>query len=122
MKRDSRLIAFSREHHLALKLGNQLAKIDCAEKGNSEIAANRAMLLTHFSEEEDDLLEIIKKLDNDAVRERFLKDHQQLRALLTKGQLSLQELQQFGTQLIAHTRFEERELFALIQEYWEKVD
>lgn len=120
MKRDPRLIEFSREHHLALKLGNSLTKEKNAEAGNATVDKHREFLLAHFLEEEDDLLEIIKELDNDAVGERFLKDHQILRAFLNKDVLSLEELQQFGEQLIAHTRFEERELFTLIQEFWVK--
>lgn len=122
MKRDPRLIEFSREHHLALKLGNALAKVESAEAGNAEVDEHREFLLAHFLEEEQDLLEIIKEIDNDAVGERFLNDHVQLRAFLQQESLSLQELQEFGTQLIAHTRFEERELFTLIQQYWERAE
>lgn len=118
MKRDPRLIEFSREHHLALKLGNSLAKAESAEKANAAVDEHREFLLGHFLEEEDDLLEIIEKLDNDAVGERFLQDHHDLRQFLEKRDLSLEALQAFGALLIAHTRFEERELFTLIQQFW----
>ena len=121
MKRDPRLIEFSREHHLALKLGNRLVKVRSVEEGNVDVDEYRDFLLAHFIEEEHDLLTIIERLDNDTVGERFLKEHAILRALLEQRSLSLTKLQEFGELLIAHTRFEERELFTLIQEYWEKA-
>lgn len=121
MKRDPRLIEFSREHHLALKLGNRLVKVRSVEEGNVDVDEYRDFLLAHFIEEEHDLLTIIERLDNDTVGERFLKEHAILRALLEQRSLSLAKLQEFGELLIAHTRFEERELFTLIQEYWEKA-
>ncbi|UNM97146.1 hemerythrin HHE cation-binding protein [Ignatzschineria rhizosphaerae] len=122
MKRDPRLIEFSREHHLALKLGSTLAKAKDLEAGNAAVDEYRTFLLAHFLEEERDLLEIIKKIGNDAVGEQFLQDHKVLREFLQQKNLSLEALQEFGKQLIAHTRFEERELFTLIQEFWDQSD
>ena len=59
MKRTSRLLALSREHHTALKLARRLA-IDPAAEVPALVAgvviAERPVLLGHFAEEERDLL------------------------------------------------------------------
>lgn len=117
MKRDPRLIAFSREHHRALKLGNDLTKVESVEAGNGMLDEHRQLLLEHFLEEEQDLSEMIEQLD-EPVRWQFLQDHHDLRLLLQQAQLSVDDLHYFGQRLIAHTRFEERELFQLIQQLW----
>lgn len=117
MKRDPRLIEFSREHHLALKLGKLLENTTSVEKGNVELGEYRTLLLNHFLEEEKMLNSIIETLDH-SVKERFHSDHAQLRNYLKKEILTISELQQFGAFLIAHTRFEERELFQLVQKSW----
>lgn len=118
MKRDPRLIEFSREHHSALKLGLFLRNSQNIDECNSQIQALKTMLLEHFYEEEKDLLNIIDALPNPSLRERFLSDHQALRSLLLQDHLSLHEAKAFGQLLIDHSRFEERELFPAIQQYW----
>ncbi len=118
MKRDPRLIEFSREHHQALKLGKYLENTISVEKGNVELEQYRIMLLAHFTEEEQMLNHIVDTLDL-AVKARFHNDHAELRNYLKKGILTISELQQLGTLLISHTRFEERELFQMIQEQWD---
>ena len=84
MKRDPRLIEFSREHHQALKLGKLLENTISVEKGNVELEKYREMLLLHFQEEEEMLNSIIETFDH-SVTERFHNDHAQLRSYLKKG-------------------------------------
>ena len=64
MKRDPRLIEFSREHHSALKLGLFLRNSQDVDECNTHIQALKTMLLEHFNEEEKDLLLELEKMDN----------------------------------------------------------
>lgn len=118
MKRDPRLIEFSREHHSALKLGLFLRNSQDVDECNTHIQALKTMLLEHFNEEEKDLLNIIDVLPNPSLRERFISDHQALRSLLIQDHLHLHDAKIFGELLVDHSRFEERKLFPAIQQYW----
>lgn len=75
----------------------------------------------HFRTEEEVLLPRWKLLGNiDATAAaRVAKEHLELRAValeLTTGSCSLTTVREFGEKLVAHVRFEERELFTLIED------
>jgi len=120
MKRSPALIKLSREHHTALSLALRI------ERGGDATAL--AALLTnvptifreeleaHFQEEERSLLPQMLLAGEDALVNRTLAEHGQLRQLV--GRIAtgdLASLPAFAEQLRAHVRFEERELFMVAE-------
>lgn len=121
MKRAEALRPLSREHLAALLIAKKLSAA-----ADAELAA-RAFLefweadgQHHFRVEEEVLLPtwaLHAEVDRPAVA-RMLEDHLAIRreALhLATGSATLAQLQELGRRLNAHVRFEERELFPLIE-------
>jgi hypothetical protein len=118
MKRGVALLRLSREHHGALVLAQ------CIARANDETAIATLMavlpatfeleLEPHFqAEEEEGLLLRLQAAGGTDLVQRTLAEHRRLRQLaarLASGDRA--SLKQFGTELKAHIRFEERELFA----------
>jgi len=125
MKRNPILQPLSREHHTALSLAN--ACVRAAQSGNAATVAQacqRAVLAytqelaPHFSLEERLLLPLLQGAETQALVQRTLAEHQHLRGLLEHlRQNQLEALNNFGKGLIAHVRFEERELFPVLENY-----
>lgn len=123
MKRSPALQPLSREHHTALTLAKacELA----AQSGDATLvsqACQRAVrafadeLDAHFKLEEQSLLPLLTSPETQALVQRTLADHQRLRGLLTGLQQNeVEALNNFGKCLTAHVRFEERELFPVIE-------
>lgn len=123
MKRTPELTPLSHDHHQALFLAHRLRR---AEEPND---ANTALLRfwrthgrRHFEIEEGILLPAWFALDAGAdhvMAARVSAEHLTIRAFVrragSKG-VELIELQKAGELLAAHVRFEERELFPLIEE------
>lgn len=122
MKRDPRLVEFSREHHSALKLGLLIKNSDDLALLTKEIKKLKGMLLSHFAEEEVDLLHLVRKIDKPALLDRFEDDHKKLRRYLHQSEFTLEDVKAFGALLTSHSRFEEQELFQAIQAYWSQID
>ena len=122
MKRDPRLVEFSREHHSALKLGLLIKNSDDLALLIKEIKKAKGMLLNHFAEEETDLLGIMHRIGDQSVIDRFEDDHKKLRRYLHKSELTLEDVKAFGALLTSHSRFEEQELFQVIQDYWLQIE
>jgi hemerythrin-like domain-containing protein len=123
MKRSSFLQPLSREHHVALALARACER--AAQSGDGALVrqtcqrAIRAFsneLEPHFRFEEVSLLPLLRGAESQALVERTLTDHQQLRGLINAMQQSNVEiLSCFGKCLSAHVRFEERELFPAVE-------
>lgn len=126
MKRDKRLQDLSREHHRALQLALQARR--AAESGDpARVAATIAICLTafsseldpHFVVEETALLPRLVAAGEDDLAEQFVSDHAALRrfaADLEKPQSAgAATLRAFAERLTAHVRFEERELFPVLE-------
>jgi hemerythrin-like domain-containing protein len=123
MKRHERLQDLSREHHAALRLAlharraassGDHALIDAAAA--AVIAAFHTELNPHFVVEEQTLLPLLTQPGEGEVVARIEREHAELRRLSAR----LQEpdavtLAAFGELLNAHVRFEERELFPLLE-------
>lgn len=110
MKRHPALIALSRDHHHALSLGNRIRRQPDADH-SAAIAAQRDELLHHFAAEEQQFAPLWPLLQRSDLQRRFNADHAVLRQLLQPPfQAAL-----LADTLIAHVRFEERELFAVLQ-------
>ncbi len=121
MKRTPRLLALSREHHTALKLARRLA-IDPAAEVPAAVAgaviAERPVLLGHFAEEERDLLPELLRFGEQALADRLLDEHRQMEILSAMHHDPV-ALERLGVLLAAHVRFEERELFEVLQRHWD---
>ena len=115
MKRDRRLHGLSSEHHDALVLARSLKRHE--GRWTNEDGAQLGLrfdteLDPHFRVEEEVLLVALRKAGEDALVERTLQEHRELRALVQAarnggGDAALE----FGLRLHDHVRFEERELF-----------
>lgn len=123
MKRSPTLQPLSREHHTALTLAKACERV--ALLGNQELVVETCQrvlqtyenqLQPHFLFEERSLLPLLKSLETQPIVERTLADHHKLRVLLNGLQQNdVAALGDFGKSLADHVRFEERELFPLLE-------
>jgi hypothetical protein len=124
MKRHAALLQLSREHHHALKLsrlarfasdaGHALAIAEAAEK---IITAFPEELESHFQSEEKGLLPALAAAGANALVERTLAEHAELRDLNRRLiEPDSEILARFATLLHDHVRFEEREVFEKAQQ------
>ena len=123
MKRSPILQPLSREHHTALtlaKAGELAAK--SGDEALVRLTCQRVIrafadeLEPHFQIEEVSLLPLLHSPETQPLLERTLADHSQLRGLLVAlRQNDAGALDSFGKCLTAHVRFEERELFPVLE-------
>jgi hemerythrin-like domain-containing protein len=124
MKRSAILQPLSREHHTALTLAKACGR--AAKSGDGVLVSQACQrvvhafsdaLEPHFQFEEQSLLPLL--LHSTATQpliEHTLADHQQLRGLINALQQNdAVALESFGKCLSAHVRFEERELFPVLE-------
>lgn len=130
MKRHPALLALSREHHAALKLARhaRLAAAS-AQPATIDSLARQAIrqfadeLEPHFRAEESDVLPVLQHAGEAALVARTLAEHRALRELAGRLQSpDAATLLRFAELLLAHVRFEERELFESAQRYWPAAD
>lgn len=130
MKRHQKLQDLSREHHGALKLAQQAKR--AALSGDQAlvkttatacVAAFYAELDPHFRVEENTLLPLLLASAEDELVERVRNDHTELRRLCALLQQHPEErtLLGFAELLIAHVRFEEREMFAVLEACFDRA-
>lgn len=123
MKRHQNLQALSREHHSALQLalkakraamsGDQ-AKIDTTAAAC--VAAFSAELNPHFEIEETTLLPLLLEVGEDKLMAKVERDHKALRCLAVQMERpDAKTLRSFAELLTSHVRFEEREMFVVIE-------
>jgi hemerythrin-like domain-containing protein len=121
MKRSEALAGLSRDHHEALAVALRLRRADAttadeARERFAEYFERRGA--EHFDLEESVLGPAIVALPGgQELHERLLAEHEHLRALgasVIQG-ASVAVLHEFGGDLTAHVRFEERELFPLLE-------
>ena len=123
MKRSTILQPLSREHHTALTLAKACER--AAKSGDGVLVRSTCQrvilafsneLEPHFKFEEQSLLPLLHSTATQALTERTLADHQQLRGLLDAlRQNDAVALESFGKCLSDHVRFEERELFPVLE-------
>lgn len=120
MKRAPALQDLSRDHLKALLVAKRLREARDPELAAEQFLGFWEAEQHHFRIEEEVLLPRWAaggELDRMAVV-RMLEDHLAIRCAalrLRDGALSLPELRELGTRLHDHVRFEERELFPLIE-------
>jgi len=123
MKRIPALQPLSREHHTALTLAKACERaVQSRDKEQTGKTCQRVIqafadeLEPHFQIEEQSLLPLLNSAENRHLEQRTLEDHRQLRALLEGLQQNdIEALDNFGKLLSAHVRFEERELFPVLE-------
>ncbi|MBD3614804.1 hemerythrin domain-containing protein [Kingella kingae] len=116
MKRHSLLIKLSQEHHHTLALCVRILR-DPAANHQQDITAHFVDLEAHFAEEETLFAPLWDKLNRPDLRQRFEQEHAQLRHLYATAQFNHADWNtEFATLLRDHARFEERELFNVIQD------
>ncbi len=123
MKRAPVLLPLSREHHTALSLARRCER--AAQSGDTALIATACEealnalagpLKSHFETEENALLPLLQDVGTQPLVARTLADHRQLHELRA-GLLRMDAtvLEAFAKTMIAHVRFEERELFPAIE-------
>ena len=122
MKRSEELSPLSRDHHQALFRAMGLKRATDAEPGQRWLAFHDSDGERHFEVEESVLLPAWVAATPDADRAlaaRVIAEHLELRAAarrLRAGEsLAVTELHEIGALLERHVRFEERELFPVIE-------
>jgi len=123
MKRSIVLQPLSREHHTALALAKTCERAALSgDEALVSLTCQRAIraleseLEPHFRAEEMSLLPLLRSKESRLLAERTLTDHQQLRGLINAlRQGDAGALENFGKCLTAHVRFEERELFPVLE-------
>jgi len=124
VQRSPQLQPLSREHHTALVLAKACERSAAADAAAVEAACRRVIrsyadeLHPHFLIEEQTLLPLLQGTPQQPLAERTLLDHRQLAELRDRMQTpDADALRQFGQILMAHVRFEERELFPALERY-----
>jgi hemerythrin-like domain-containing protein len=123
MKRNIVLQPLSREHHTALALAKACERAALSgDEALVSLTCQRAIhaleneLEPHFRAEEVSLLPLLRKKESRLLAEHTLTDHQQLRGLINALRLNdAGALGNFGKCLTTHVRFEERELFPVLE-------
>ncbi|NBC46838.1 MAG: hemerythrin domain-containing protein [Gammaproteobacteria bacterium] len=120
MHRDPNLVRLSRDHHTGLVLAKRARELPGAdplirEQLWTEIQSRFAdELEPHFQLEEQGLLPALSAAGEEALVERTLAEHAQLRALI--GREDRDAPARFSEALSAHIRFEEATLFETAQQ------
>ena len=129
MRRSPRLQPLSRDHHAALVLAKVCERSADADVATVAAACQRVIrsytdeLQPHFLIEEETLLPLLRGTPEQPLAERTLHDHQQLAELRDRMQVpGADALRQFGEILMAHVRFEERELFPALERYLDQFE
>lgn len=123
MQRSPALQPLSREHHSALKLAKACERAaGSSNEAEVERVCRRALaacaseLKAHFETEEQALLPLLTGTPEQPLAERTLAEHRQLYTMLDGLQRNdAATLDRFGRCLAAHVRFEERELFPVVE-------
>ena len=124
MKRDPQPQKLSREQHGALRLAKLLRLEPTLPVPPHIVAAlvrEQAGLTQHFAEEERDLLPQLLAFGEQQLADRLLAEHQEMLALCQQLD-NVDSLNRFGSLLQAHVRFEEREMFEVLQRHWATRD
>ncbi len=122
MKRSPELTPLSHDHHQALFVAQRLRRAEQVEQPAAEFRQFwDEHGSPHFRIEEEVLLPMWAALGNAQPEhvDRIAREHLAIRAAayeLAAGRADLEQLQRLGGLLAAHVRYEERELFPLIED------
>jgi len=120
MKRSEALRSLSRDHHQALVVAQHLRRADNPEEAVGQFHQFwKESGRLHFRVEEEVLLPwwaLLGTVDGEAAA-RVAREHLSIRraAMSLDAETSLEQIHDLGEELEAHVRFEERELFPLLE-------
>lgn len=115
MKRHPLLIDLSQEHHHTLALCVRILR-EPDKNHQEDINRHYVDLLQHFDNEEHRFAPLWARLQRDDLRNRFEQDHADLRQLHRNARYNDPKWNtEFAERLRDHARFEERELFPLLE-------
>ena len=120
MKRSPELAPLSRDHHVALEHALRLRRAT-PEDVETVVAAFLEFFAAdgerHFAREEEELVFVIPP-DEAAARDRLLAEHAEIRSLARAlgSRPEVEAAAGLGRLLALHVRFEERELFPMLEE------
>jgi mannose-6-phosphate isomerase-like protein (cupin superfamily) len=124
MRRHRALVPLSHDHHRALVAARRLRRgaggPDAAMAGAAFLDFFEEHTVPHFREEEELLFPLVVVFeDAEPLVVRALLEHQRLHALAAQlrrgGSKSIEVMEELADLLAAHVRFEERNLFPLIE-------
>jgi iron-sulfur cluster repair protein YtfE (RIC family) len=124
LKRHPALVPLSHDHHQGLMVAQRLKRGDTAYRSATSIRESMHLLWTeeleqHFRQEEE-VLFIVPDYPEEVrmMIDRALEDHRRMRELIERctDEEAGEKGREMGLLLEAHIRFEERELFPMIQE------
>ncbi len=124
MKRITELQPLSKEHHRALVVANRCKTVaglgfleDCDDYWSQTRRLFKYELEPHFLQEEKYLVPVLERIGEQRLLAQLEYEHKMIRALIDNTQEQSQQLlQSFGELLANHVRFEERELFEVLQQ------
>ncbi len=122
MKRSPELTPLSHDHHQALFVAQRLRRAEQVEQAAAEFRQFwDEHGSPHFRIEEEVLLPMWAALGNAQPEHvgRIAREHLAIRTVayeLSTGRADLEQLRRLGGLLAAHVRYEERELFPLIED------
>lgn len=123
MQRHESLQPLSREHHQTLKIARRLQWGEPDAALRQDLSAHRAHLKAHFAAEESIGRQALTQCPTDTTLsgqiDRMQREHRQIEQLLVEvldGPGDSATSHRLGELLVAHVRFEERELFNRLQE------
>ncbi len=123
MKRHESLQPLSREHHQTLRLARLLQGGEVDVELREALLSHCAALQAHFAEEEAIGRQAIGQCPQDETLagqiERMQREHRQIERLIAEvldGDGDRSSGRRLGELLVAHVRFEERELFNRLQD------
>ncbi|OMH29162.1 hemerythrin domain-containing protein [Motiliproteus sp. MSK22-1] len=123
MKRIQQLQQLSKEHHHALVTAsrckassNRDSDEQCANFWIKTLQFAKKDLAPHFKIEEEVLVPVLTRIGAKELKSQLLTEHQKLNEILSDQKTPPRVLlKHFGELLSGHVRFEERELFEVLQ-------
>lgn len=123
MQRHESLQPLSREHHQTLRFARRLQGGEADVDLREALASHHAALQAHFAAEETIARQAIGQCPEDETLagqiERMQREHGQIERLIAEvldGDGDQSSCHRLGELLVAHVRFEERELFNRLQD------
>ena len=121
MKRSAALIPLSHDHHVALEVSLVLRRAT-RDTATDAVARLRALMATgldrHFTIEEEVLLPALPADERSpGFADRVRAEHRLIREAVAAGHDDPETARATGVLLHDHIRFEERELFPLVEEH-----
>lgn len=121
MKRSEHLEPLSHDHYEGLMVAGRI-KLGLSKGAEPEVIADYVAnfwadhLSMHFEQEEEHLLPLRAELEDDRLLDQMLDEHRSIRSQVELVRENPGGLEELAGMMKSHIRFEERELFPLLEE------